>query len=195
MQTSETLSPTEPGTGLHPMRLVLILLIISIVMMFAAFTSGYIVRREEGNWLEYALPGTMLYTSIIIALSSITVQWAWMSARKDNIRQVQIGLVLTMLLGVAFLYGQWQVWGELVQNKVFFGGTDANPAGSFTYVLMGVHGFHLITGLIFLLIVLGKSFRYKVHSRQMLAIANCSIYWHFLGGLWLYLYLFLLLNH
>ncbi|MCC2547057.1 cytochrome c oxidase subunit 3 [Hymenobacter sp. BT175] len=195
MHPSETLTHKEPGTGLHPMRLVLILLIISIVMMFAAFTSGYIVRREEGNWLEYALPGSMLYTSIIIALSSATVQWAWVSARKDNVRQVQIALVLTMLLGVAFLYGQWQVWGELVQNKVFFGGTDSNPAGSFTYVLMGVHGFHLITGLIFLLIVLGKSFRYQVHSRQMLAISNCSIYWHFLGGLWLYLYLFLLLNH
>ena len=87
------------------------------------------------------------------------------------------------------------MWVELVRNKIFFGGVDSNPAGSFLYVLTGVHAFHLITGLIFLLIVLRKSFRYQVHSRQMLSIGNVTIYWHFLGGLWLYLYLFLLLNH
>lgn len=195
MHPAETLTNKEPGTGLHPTRLVLWLMIISIFMIFAAYTSAYIVRREEGNWLEFELPASMLINTVLILLSSATVQWAYFAARKDELSQVKIGLVLTVILGTAFLIGQWQVWAELVRNKIHFGGVDANPSGSFLYVLMGVHAFHLVTGLIFLLKVLRKSFNYQVHSRQMLSIGNVTIYWHFLGGLWLYLYLFLLLNH
>ncbi|QIX60674.1 cytochrome oxidase subunit III [Hymenobacter lutimineralis] len=195
MHPAETLTDKEPGTGLHPARLVLWLMIISIFMIFAAYTSAYIVRREEGNWLEFELPASMLINTVLIVLSSATVQWAYFAARKDELNQVKLGLVLTLVLGTAFLVGQWQVWAELVRNKIHFGGVDANPSGSFLYVLMGVHAFHLITGLIFLLKVLRKSFNYQVHSRQMLSIGNVTIYWHFLGGLWLYLYLFLLLNH
>jgi cytochrome c oxidase subunit 3 len=195
MHSSETLTSKEPGTGVHPLRMLLILIIVSIIMMFAAFTSGYIVRREEGNWLEFELPTGLLINTIVIALSSITMQWALISARKDNVRQVQIGMLITFVLGIVFLVGQWDVWGDLVNRKVYFGGTDSNPSGSFTYVLMGVHAFHLITGLIFLVITLARSLQYKVHSRQLIGISNCTIYWHFLGGLWLYLYLFLLLNH
>jgi cytochrome c oxidase subunit 3 len=195
MHPSETLTDKEAGTGLHPLRLLLILLIISILMMFAGLTSGYIVRRDEGNWLEFDLPTGLLINTVIIAISSITMQWAWFSARKDNLRQVKTGMLVTLALGVVFLIGQWQVWSELVSNKVYFGGADSNPSGSFMYVLTGLHGFHLITGLIFLVLVVVKSLRYQVHSRQMLAITNGTIYWHFLGALWLYLYLFLLLNH
>ncbi|RYU78017.1 cytochrome c oxidase subunit 3 [Hymenobacter persicinus] len=195
MNTSEILPEKEPGTGTHPLRFLLWLMMVSITMIFAAYTSAYIVRREEGNWLEFDLPARLLVTTIILALSSATVQWAYFSARKDEVRRVQIGLILTVVLGVAFLIGQWNVWVDLVQNKIFFGGVDSNPSGSFLYVLTGVHAFHLITGLIFLLIVLRKSFNYQVHSRQMLSIGNVTIYWHFLGALWLYLYLFLLLNH
>jgi cytochrome c oxidase subunit 3 len=195
MNTTELLPEKEPGTGTHPLRFVLWLLMVSITMIFAAYTSAYIVRREEGNWLEFDLPSRLLVTTIILALSSATVQWAYFSARKDEVRRVQIGLGLTFALGVAFLVGQWNVWADLVRNKIFFGGVDSNPSGSFLYVLTGVHAFHLITGLIFLLVVLRKSLNYQVHSRQMLSIGNVTIYWHFLGALWLYLYLFLLLNH
>ncbi|UOR05735.1 cytochrome c oxidase subunit 3 [Hymenobacter aerilatus] len=195
MHTSEVLTAKEPGTGQHPYRLQLILLMISSSMIFAAYTSAYIVRRDEGNWLEFALPMALAINSAIILVSSGTMQWAYMAARRNSIKQVRIALILTFVLGLAFLVGQWNVWGDLVASRIFFGGTDANPSGSFVYVLMGVHAFHLVTGLIFLWIVLRKSLRYEVHSKQMLSIGNATIYWHFLGGLWLYLYLFLLLNH
>jgi cytochrome c oxidase subunit 3 len=195
MNTSETLSETQPGLGWHPKRVLLILLIFSIVMMFAAFTSGYIVRRDEGNWREFELPASLLINSIIIALSSAAMQWAFFSARKDELTRVKTGLLLTLGLGLAFLVGQYISWGDLVEGRTFFGGADANPSGSFVYVLMGVHAFHLITGLVFVAVVLGRALKYQVHSRAMLSIGNATLYWHFLGGLWLYLYLFLLLNH
>ncbi|WP_369811302.1 cytochrome c oxidase subunit 3 [Hymenobacter convexus] len=175
--------------------MLLILLIFSIVMMFAAFTSGYIVRRDEGNWREFDLPASLLINSILIALSSASMQWAYFSARKDEISRVKIGLIITLVLGLAFLVGQYHSFGDLVAGNTYFGGADANPSGSFVYVLMGVHAFHLVTGLIFLAVVLRRTLNYQVHSRAMLSIGNATLYWHFLGGLWLYLYLFLLLNH
>ena len=195
MTPSEITAEPQLGTGTHPKRVVLVLLIFSIIMMFAAFTSAYIVRRDEGNWREFDLPLGLLYNSILIALSSAAMQWAYFSARKDEVQRTNIGLGLTLLLGIAFLIGQVGVWSELVHGNTFFGGADANPSGSFVYVLMGVHAFHLITGLIFVAVVLVRSLKYQVHSRALLSISNATIYWHFLGGLWLYLYLFLLLNH
>ena len=166
----------------------------SIIMMFAAWTSAYIVRKEEGNWLEFSLPAIFLINTVILIVSSFTMQWANYAAKKDNLTALKIALTLTLLLGTGFLIGQWEAWSELTVNNVFFGGSTSNPSGSFLYVLTGVHGFHLITGLLFVLIVLISAFRFKVHSRNMLRIDLCTVYWHFLGGLWIYLYLFLKLN-
>ena len=193
--TPDILADKETGLGWHPKRVLLILLILSIVMMFAAFTSGYIVRRDEGNWREFDLPASLLINSILIILSSASMQWASFSARKDEIGRVKIGLIITLVLGLAFLVGQYHSFGDLVASNTYFGGADANPSGSFLYVLMGVHAFHLITGLVFLAVVLRRTLSYQVHSRALLSIGNATLYWHFLGGLWLYLYLFLLLNH
>jgi cytochrome c oxidase subunit III len=185
----------QTSSGVHPLKFSLWLIIISIIMMFAAFTSAYIVRREEGNWLEFELPTIMLINTVIIILSSVAMQWAYVSAKRDNVNNVKIGLALTFVLGIAFLVGQWSGWAELVQNNIYFGGTTSNPAGSFLYVLTGVHGFHLITGLIFILLTLYNALNYKVHSKNTLRIQLCTVYWHFLGGLWLYLYIFLRINH
>ncbi|RZJ92970.1 MAG: cytochrome oxidase subunit III [Hymenobacter sp.] len=196
MKTSEaTLEEKELGLGWHPKRVLLILLIFSIVMMFAAFTSGYIVRRDEGNWREFDLPMSLLFNSIVIALSSAAMQFAYFSAKHDEIKRTNLSLLATIALGIVFLFGQMHAWSDLVAGHTFFGGADANPSGSFVYVLMGVHAFHLVTGLIFVAVVLKRSLQYQVHSRATLSIGNATLYWHFLGGLWLYLYLFLLLNH
>lgn len=163
--------------------------------MFGAFTSAYLVRMEEGNWLAFELPTILWVNTGLLLLSSATMQWAYFASKKDNLQALKIALVLTFLLGSGFLIGQWQAWSELVAHNVYFGGVTSNPSGSFMYVLTGVHGFHLVTGLIFLLIVIISAFRFKIHSKSMLRLELCTIYWHFLGGLWIYLYLFLKLTH
>lgn len=181
----------ERPLSMHPQKFALWLFLVSIVMLFAAFTSAYIVRRGEGNWLDFDLPALFVYTSVIIVLSSITMQWAYVSAKKDNLDVLKITLFITTVLGVAFLVGQWYAWVDLVEKDVYFVG---NPSGTFIYVLTGVHGLHLISGVIFLIIVLISSFRYKVHSKSLLRIEMCATYWHFLGALWLYLFFFLSYN-
>ena len=182
----------EQPISMHPKKFALWLFLVTVVMIFAALTSAYIVRQAEGNWLEYELPEIFWYTSGIVILSSIALQVAYYSAKKDNFIGLRLGMVLTVLLGIGFLIGQWYSWVALVDREVFFVG---NPAGSFLYVFTGLHAVHLISGLIFLIIVLISTFRYKVHSQALNTLDMAATYWHFLGGLWLYLFLFLLLNH
>ena len=134
MNTSEILAEKEIGLGWHPKRVLLILLIFSIVMMFAAFTSGYIVRRDEGNWREFELPASLLINSIIIALSSASMQWAYFSARKDEISRVKIGLIITLVLGLVFLQGSFTalaIWWMVVLTLGEL--TPILPARSYTY--------------------------------------------------------------
>jgi cytochrome c oxidase subunit III len=182
----------EQPISMHPKKFALWLFIVTIVMIFASLTSAYIVRQSEGNWLEFDLPSIFWYTSVMIILSSFTLHFAYISAKKDDLKSLRLGMIITCVLGLLFLIGQWYSWVALVDRDVYFVG---NPAGSFLYVFTGLHAIHLISGVIFLIIVLISSFRYKVHSKNMDVMDMCVTYWHFLGGLWLYLFMFLLLNH
>ena len=182
----------EQPISMHPKKFALWLFMVTVVMIFAALTSAYIVRQAEGNWLDYELPNIFWITSGIVVLSSVFLHFAYVSAKKDNISQLRIGMVGAVVLGLAFLVGQWYSWVALVDREVFFVG---NPAGSFLYVFTGLHALHLISGVIFLIIVLISTFRYKVHSQSMNTMEMATTYWHFLGGLWIYLFMFLLLNH
>jgi cytochrome c oxidase subunit 3 len=118
------------------------------------------------------------------------MQGAYWSAKKDNLDRVKLLVTLTSVLGLIFLAGQVLAWRELVKMSIYFVG---NPSGSFLYVLTGLHGLHLVTAIIFLLIVLNATWKYKVHSKNMAQMEMCTTYWHFLSGLWLYLFVFLLL--
>ncbi len=178
--------------GMNTSKFIVWLFIVTIVMLFAALTSAYIVKQSDGNWLNYNLPGMFWITSTIIVVSSITMQLALKSAKEDRFNGLKVYLILTTILGLAFLFGQYQSWKQLVEMDVYFVG---NPAGSFLYVLTGLHAVHIISGLVFLLIVIGSSFKLKIHSKSLIRIEMCTTYWHFLGGLWLYLFLFLKLNH
>ncbi|WP_192346702.1 cytochrome c oxidase subunit 3 [Algoriphagus sp. Y33] len=178
--------------SMHPKKFALWLFLVTVVMIFAALTSAYIVRQSEGNWLEYDLPAIFWYTSGIVIVSSICLQYAYSAAKKDNLVGVRAGLSLAVLFGVAFLVGQWYSWVALVDENVFFVG---NPSGSFLYVFTGLHAVHLISGVIFLIIVLISTYTYKVHSKSLDTLEMATTYWHFLAALWLYLFMFLLLNH
>jgi len=177
--------------AMHPKKFALWLFIASVVMIFASLTSAYIVRQSDGNWMLFDLPDLFWITSVIIMVSSGTMHWAYLMAKKDDLQGTKIAISITMVLGLAFLVGQFMAWGELVKRNVYFVG---NPSGSFVYVISGLHGMHIIGGIVFLLIVLVAAFRYKVHAKSLSQIEMCATYWHFLDVLWLYLFVFLLLN-
>jgi len=177
--------------SMDPKKFAMWLFMGSVTMIFAALTSAYMVRQAAGNWAVFELPSLFGITTAIILTSSLTMHWAYLSAKKDNLELTKVAISITTILGIAFLIGQWMAWSALVRENVYFVG---NPSGSFVYVLSGVHMLHIVGGVVFLLIVLVATFRFKVHSRRLSQIEMCAAYWHFLDALWLYLFVFLLLN-
>ncbi|MBD2754679.1 cytochrome c oxidase subunit 3 [Spirosoma validum] len=182
----------EETLSMNPRKFILWLFIVSIIMLFAAMTSAYLVRRAEGNWLEYDIPSIFSYSSVVLIVSSLTMHWAYLAAKKDNFGSLKIAITITFVLGAIFLYMQFQGWIELVNENVFFVG---NPAGSFMYIFTGLHGFHLISGIIVLLVALIAAFRLKIHATSLNQIEIAATYWHFLDILWLYLFFFLVYFH
>ncbi|MDZ4715463.1 MAG: cytochrome c oxidase subunit 3 [Cytophagales bacterium] len=191
--TSEMKIIEEPKKPLamHPRKFAMWLFMASVMMLFASWTSAYIVRQAEGNWLFFDLPALFYYTTGIIVISSVTMQGAYFAARKDDSLRVRRLVIITAVLGVIFLIGQVFGWADLVSNRVHFVG---NPSGSFVYVITGFHGLHIVSAVIFLMIVMRSALKGRIHSKNMAQMEMCTTYWHFLGGLWVYLFIFLLIN-
>src|SRR6187402_2399795 len=193
MTTTEFKIIEEPQKQLsmNPKKFALWLFISSVVMLFASLTSAYIVREAEGNWVYFELPRLFYVTSVIVILSSITLQLAYSAAKKDDLQKVKLWIVLTSVLGVAFLVGQFLAWQDLVVNSIYLVG---NPSGSFLYIITGLHALHVVCAVVFLFVVLAAAFQFKVHSQRLAQMEMCLTYWHFLSVLWLYLFVFLLMT-
>jgi cytochrome c oxidase subunit 3 len=165
--------------------------IISIVMLFAGLTSAYVVRADNGNWLLFNLPNAFYLSTAVIVTSSITLFFALQMAKKNNGKGATLGLLATFILGVLFAWLQYAGWGELYSKNIVFAGKSANASGSFLYLITFLHLLHLFAGLISLLVTLKNSIKGKYNAGNILGLELCSIYWHFLDILWVYLFLFL----
>jgi cytochrome c oxidase subunit 3 len=188
MELTATATPETEGKGIPTKKVLLWIGIASIVMLFAALTSGYIVRQAEGNWVVFDLPTPFYVSTVIIFLSSITLHMAIRAVKKDQLKAVKINLIITLALGLAFIFTQFLGWSALVKQGVYFVG---NPSGSFLYAISGIHIAHLLGGIISLMVVSGKSLMGRYNSKNYLGMSLCATYWHFLDGLWIYLFVFL----
>ncbi|GAB3267664.1 cytochrome c oxidase subunit 3 [Larkinella harenae] len=179
----------EETLSMNPKKFILWLFVVSIVMLFAAMTSAYLVRRAEGNWLEFEMPPIFWYSTVVLVISSVSMHWAYCAAKKDDFGVLRTAISITFAFGLAFLVMQFLGWKDLVAQNVYFVG---NPSGSFLYVFTGLHAFHLFSGLLVLLFALRASFQLKIHAKNLNQIEICATYWHFLDVLWVYLFGFLL---
>ena len=162
----------------------------SILMFFGGLTSAYIVRKPEGNWMEFILPEYFTFSTVIIVISSIILFFVKGQLRKNN---SAFQLVLSvLLLGLLFTFFQFKGWQQLIAQGVYLTGEGSNASGSFLYVLTLAHLVHLFGGLIALLYVTIQSKKKVFTIENSLAIDLTSLYWHFLALLWLFV--FALLN-
>lgn len=191
-EEAHIMTESNQPLSMNPKKFALWLFIGSVIMLFGAFSSAFIVSTSERISQVIQLPDLLLYSTIVIVISSATMHMAYLSAKKDEIERMRIALAATTILGFLFLGLQYLAWGNLVEQDVYF--TSNFVAGSFIYVLTGVHGLHIISAILFLVFVIISAFRLKIHSKNLDQIEMCTTYWHFLGALWLYLYIFLLLN-
>ena len=176
--------------GMHPRKFTLWIFLVTVTMLFAGMTSAMVVRRADGNWAWFQVPSVFYVSCGLALLSSAALIYAQRCARANDITPLRISLWVTALLGCAFLASQYFGFVALSKIGVMLVG---NPSGSFFYVVAGMHALHVIGGIIAIFATLVQAYRYRVHSRSMLGIGLTSTYWHFVGGLWIYLFAILIL--
>lgn len=186
--------PTEDRHNLKARKFLMWLFVISSFMMFAALTSGFIVYTE-GNverGIKVLLPKAFMYSTIIILISSVTMHLAWLSAKKLQFSRQKLYTVLTILLGIAFFFSQWSAWKALTASGAYF--VNYNASQSFIYVFTGAHLLHIFAGILMLSYALAGKLKNIPQVRNLFRLEVTSIFWHFIDILWIYLYVFLLLN-
>ncbi len=164
----------------------------SILMLFVALTSAYIVRSASSNdWQPIAMPKVLWLSTALILISSITIE-----VSRRCLKQQRAGygvwLTITVALGLAFLASQILAWRQLVRQGVYLA---SNPYNSFFYLFTAAHGLHLLGGILVLgyLLLRTTSKRGTVEGelRRVGAADAATIYWHFMDGLWVALFLLL----
>jgi cytochrome c oxidase subunit 3 len=176
-------------------RIGMLVSLASIAMLFTSLSSAYIVRSGVTfDWYPMAVPRVMFGSTALILLSSLSIEIARRKLKQDLAKAYSRYLSLTFLLGFGFLVSQLIAWRQLAAQGIYI---SSNPHSSFFYVLTGTHGLHIAGGL------LGLGFlwrRSRPHydkpgwaAKQQAVADAVSIYWHFMGALWIYLFLLLFL--
>lgn len=164
----------------------------SLIMSFAGLTSAVIVSSKRPDWLkDFQLPNAFIISTIIIIVSSLTFILA-KRALKKNIRQsTTFWLLITLALGIAFICSQFIGFGQIINLGYNFTGPTSNVTMSFIYIIAVAHIVHVVAGLISLVVVIYYHFKQKYNASQMLGFELSATFWHFVDGLWLFLFLFL----
>jgi cytochrome c oxidase subunit 3 len=181
----------EQRKRIHPHKFAMWIAMASIIMMFAGLTSAYLVRQAQGNWVVYSLPRLFWYSTAVIMLSSVTIFFAVRAFKQRAIPKYRKLIGATFLLGVAFCVLQYMGFTELYANHIR---VDGNPSESFLFIIAGLHMLHIIGGIIALLFVYFKAYRKRVKEYNSVGLEIVATYWHFVDVLWIYLFVFFIVN-
>ncbi len=165
---------------------------ISMTMTFAGLTSAYVVSSSRPDWLkDFDLPPMLLWSTIAIVISSITIHFAKKAIQKGDNKQGMLLLLGTMILGTAFVVFQLQGFSYMTNEFGYnFTGPTSNVVISFIYILVSLHMAHLFSGFIVLLVVVYNHYKQRYNNGQTLGLELGVMFWHFLDFLWVYLFLF-----
>lgn len=162
-------------------------------MFFAALTSGFIVYAGgSGHGIHIILPRAFMYSTTVMVISSITLFLASRAAKQLQFEKQRLFLLLTIILGIAFFVIQIYAWSILIKMGVYF--VNPNASQSFIYVFTAMHLIHILAGILLLGSTLIGSYRNRPQVKNLFKMEMSSIFWHFIDIIWIYLYVFLLLN-
>jgi|SRR5579859_2282303 len=161
----------------------------AILMFFMAFASAFIVRKGVGSdWHAFPMPRILWLNTLILLASSITIVRARHFFTRGDGEGFRHWWSVTTILGLLFLAGQLIAWRQMVISGFYLA---TNASSSFFYVLTAAHGLHLLGGIVALLYVGRGKLRRLTFAT---ATEVTSVYWHFMDGLWVFLFLLLLLG-
>lgn len=166
--------------------------IISLIMSFAGWTSAFLVSRTRPDWLhDFQLPNSFIISTILIIVSSLSIILAKKALKKENRQATTLWLMVTLVLGIAFIINQFIGFKQIIDLGYNFTGPTSNVTMSYIYLIAMVHILHVVAGLITLLVVIYNHFKQKYTASNMLGFELASTFWHFIDILWVYLFLFL----
>ncbi len=161
----------------------------TVVMLFAAFTSAYIVRRSASDWTPIELPWILWVNTAVLVASSLALEGGRFASRQGKIVSASRGLSAAAGLGLLFLAGQVTAWRELAARGVYL---PTSPHSSFVYILTGVHGVHVAAGLVLLIYTAMRMWNVSARLDREAATARLltasATFWHFLAALWFYVF-------
>jgi len=175
--------PISQELGIPPAELGLWIFLATVAMLFAAFFSSYLIRRASSDWAPIALPSLLWVNTGILLASSGTLERARAVARRSSPRS---WMLVTLTLGIGFVAGQMAAWGLLRSEGIHL---PSSPHSAFFYILTGIHALHLTGGLS--LLAWGTVHPYRTSPRGADPLRLCATYWHFMGGLWVLVFLVL----
>src|SRR5215467_13386900 len=164
------------------------ILLIVILMMFAGLSSAYIVLRGMPDWQSIQIPPILWLNTAILLASSAAIEAARKSLAHRRVDVMKTWILVSAMFGFVFLAGQLYAWRQLVQAGVYLPSTLHS---SFFYILTGLHGIHRLGGVGALGYVLTRAFRNRIIPGRDESLKLCATYWHFMDGLWVYLFILL----
>ncbi len=184
-----TVQTNEPQR-IHPHKFTLWVAMGSIVMMFAALTSAYIVKKNQSSWLEFDLPRIFWYSTFVILASSVTIHLSAKAFKAREMGRYRMLITITAALGVLFLVLQYLGFQNLEARNIALVGAKSNSAASFLFVITGLHMVHVLGGVVALLVIFIRAYSVKMKNYSSLPIDLVCTYWHFVDILWIYLFIF-----
>ncbi|MBL7766705.1 MAG: cytochrome c oxidase subunit 3 [Chitinophagaceae bacterium] len=180
---------------IHPHKLLMWIAIASICMMFGGWTSAFLVRKAQGNWLLFTMPVGFWISTAVVMISSVTMHFSVKALQQRNMQAYKQWITLTAFLGVSFMILQFWGFYEMHHAGITLASNAEGVSGSFIYVISSVHLAHMLGGVIALLIVFIRV-RMRRHTKvySSTGLEILSTYWHFVDILWIYLFLFFFIN-
>jgi len=170
-------------------RLGLWMFLATVTMLFAAFTSAYIVRRSGSDWRHIALPRILWLNTVVLLASSVMLEGASRAGQRRHWRASVACGVAALLLGVGFLLGQFAAWRQMAAAGVYL---PSSPHSSFFYMLTGAHAVHVVAALVVLAWGAAATFSgARDPGRWAARMSLCRTFWHYLGGVWVFLFVLL----
>ena len=175
-------------------RILTFFLLLAILMTFGGLIAAYVViaTNNVAEWKPFDLPIQVWISTVVILTSSVTYHLAQIAIERNNHQASKNWLIATTVLGAAFISSQIMAWIALTNRGFYMSG---NPYAGFFYVLTAVHAVHVLGGITALGSVLLRSWLPTIDKesiRKRAALAKVvGWYWHFMGGLWLVLFILL----
>jgi cytochrome c oxidase subunit 3 len=156
-----------------------------VAVLFTLLVTAYGGRMAYEDWRPAPQVSLLWANTLMLILSSVALQWAQYSVRRGRMDAMRAGLLAGGAFAVVFLFGQLLAWRQL-GTMVYFEVT--NPAIAFFYLITGLHGVHLLGGLVAWSRTVSKVWGDFDVAKIRQSVEMCTVYWHFLLLVWLVLF-------